>query len=243
MDKLKAKIMEKIRKEDMTPRPRWHFALRHILLGTAILSTILIGSLAVAIVIRQLTLTDWELIRHLTGSHIKSAFAVMPYIWILFIGITLLAADRLLFYTKKGHRVKPSVIALATVALSLTLGTLAYGIGADEPVENTLRTHLLPYKQWEVRRQAALVKEDRGLIAGEIQAVTPQKEITIRDFRGREWKVDLSHSDFSPEIGMQIGMIGRVQDKEHFEYENIRQLKRDFSRRRTRQSRFHFNFR
>ncbi len=159
MSKLSNKILDKIKKGKVTPKPRWYFVLMHTLLGTAILTSIIIGGIAVAIVIRNLSLTDWELARQSAGGHVRSFFMIIPYIWIIFIGLTIFLADLLFRHTKKGHRIEIWKIIAASVAISMVLGGLFFITKADKPFEDGLRRNLRPYEQWEKKRMAPWRKE------------------------------------------------------------------------------------
>ena len=225
MSKLSSKILEKIKKEKVTPKPRWYFMLMHTLLGTAILSSILIGSIAVAIVIRHFTLTDWELARQFAGGHVRSFFLIIPYIWIIFIGLTIFLADLLFKHTKKGHRIEPWKIITASVAISIVLGGLFYITKADQPIHEGLRRNLRPYEQWENKRNEIFAAPERGVLAGEIVKINSDEEWIVVDFKNKRWFVDISdammRNEFSFEVGMRIGMKGKMIDKDHFKAERI----------------------
>lgn len=199
--------------------------LMHTLLGTAILTSIIIGSLAVAIVIRHFAVTDWELTRQFAGGHVRSFFLIIPYIWIIFIGLTIFLADLLFKHTKKGHRVKPWKLVAASVVLSIILGGLFYIVKADKPIEEGLRQNLRPYEQWENRRNQIFAAPEQGVLAGEIIEVNSDEEWIIIDFKERKWFVDVSETEsplrISFEVGMRIGMIGEMLDQDHFKAKRI----------------------
>jgi hypothetical protein len=220
MTKLSNKILDKIKKEKMTPKPRWYFLLMHTLLGTAILTSIFIGGIAVAIVIRQLTMTDWELARLSAGGHIRSFFMIIPYIWIIFIGLTILLAEVLLKHTKKGYRIESWKLATASIVLSLFFGGLFFITNADRPIKEGLKEHIPPIERWENKRNEIFVAPERGVLAGEIIEISHDLEWIIIDFEGRQWFIDISEAKMRQEIpfepGMFVGMKGEMIDEEHF---------------------------
>lgn len=225
MSKLSNRILDKIKKERVTPKSRHYFMLIHTLLGTAILTSVIVGGIAVAIVIRHFTVTDWELARKFAGGHVRSFFMLIPYIWIIFIGLTIFLADILFKQTKKGYRIAPWKIAIASIAISFVLGGIFFIANADKPVEESLRKNLRPYEQWENRRNEMFAAPEKGVLAGKIIEINSNEEWIIIDFKDKKWFVDISqaktHGEASFEIGMQVGMMGKMIDKDHFEAKQI----------------------
>ncbi len=230
--KLSDKILEKIKKENVTPKPRWYFVLMHFLLGMAVFISMVVGSLAVAIVIRNFNLTDWELAHQITGGRIKSVVVVLPYLWLAFIGLVILIADRLFIHTKKGHRVKPWIIAMGTILGSIVLGTGFYYSKLDQPIENILREHVQIYKEWEIKKHEIFASPDHGVLAGKIIKIDPKNEWLIVDFKGKEWFINIQNAELKfkgePELYMMVGIMGEKIDDSHFEAHHIRLWKKTF---------------
>jgi hypothetical protein len=220
MTKLSNKILDKIKKEKMTPKPRWYFVLMHTLLGTAILTSIFIGGIAIAIVIRHFTATDWELARLSAGGNLRSFFMIIPYIWIIFIGFIIFLAEMLLKYTKKGYRIESWKLALASIALSIILGGLFFITNTDQPIEKGLREKIPPYEQWENKRNEVFVAPEKGVLAGEIIEIGHEMEWIVIDFEGHHWFIDISEAKMRHELpfepGMFVGIKGEMIDEEHF---------------------------
>ncbi|HHE40562.1 MAG TPA: hypothetical protein ENL10_03565, partial [Candidatus Cloacimonetes bacterium] len=235
MSKLSNKILRKIKKDKVTPKSRQYFMLMHTLLGTAILTSIIIGSMAVAIVIRHFTVTDWELARQFAGGHVQSFFMLMPYIWIIFIGLTIFLADILFKHTKKGYKIEPWKLVAGSIAISIILGGLFYVVKADKPIEEGLRQNLRPYEQWENRRNQMFAAPERGVLAGEIIEVNSDEEWIIIDFKGQKWFVDISDTMMRKDIpfktGMRVGMIGEMLDKDHFKAKRIGPWRKEMNSR------------
>jgi len=230
--KFSDKILNKIKKDKVTPKPRWYFMLMHLFLGAAVFISIVLGSLAVAIVIRHFILTDWELAHQITGGRIKSVVVVLPYLWLSFIGLVMLIADRLFTHTKKGHRVKAWIVATGTVLISVVLGTAFYFVKLDQPVESVLRGHFELYKDWEIKKHEIFSSAEQGVLAGKIVKIDPEIEWMIVDFKGQEWLVDIQDASFkfdrSPELYMMVGITGEQIDENHFEADYIGLWKKPF---------------
>ncbi|MBN2307178.1 hypothetical protein JXD20_04285 [Candidatus Peregrinibacteria bacterium] len=232
MTKLSTKILEKIRKEKMIPKSRYYFILMHTLLGTAILSSVMIGGIAIAIVIRHLTLTDWELAHQFTGSHIRSALLIAPYIWLIFIGISILLADTLYKHTKKGYRLKLWQLIMTSVILSFVFGGTFYVTKADKPIEFSLSKKIPSYAEWKIKKAQIFVAPEKGVIAGEIIAIDEDEKMTIVDFKEKKWIIEKgemrSRNEKPFEVGMQVGIIGETTNHEHFKAIRIAPWKQDF---------------
>ena len=231
MSKLSSKILDKIKKEKVTPKPRWYFVLMHTLLGTAVLSSIFFGGIAVAIVIRHFMLTDWEMARQFAGGSIRSFIMLVPYIWIIFIGITILLADLLFKHTKKGYKLQPWKLVAGSIAISLILGGLFYVTKADKPIEEGLRNNLPPYQQWQIRKSQIFIAPEKGVLAGTISKINSEDKWIVIDFKDRQWFVDISKAQkpmrLKFEIGMDVGMIGEAIEEDLFKAFRIAPWKKE----------------
>lgn len=220
MNNLSNKILEKIKTENVRPKPRWYFILMHTLIALAIIFSIVIGSLAVAIIIRHFAWTDWELARQYTGGHIRSFFLLLPYLWVVFIILAIFLADHLFKHTKKGHRIKPWIMIIASVLLSTNFGYIFYLAKLDRPIEATLKTNMPYYEVMEKQRNKLFAAPELGILAGEIKAINSANEWVVLDFRNHEWVVYTGDArfknSFEPAPGIQIGMMGKVTEKDYF---------------------------
>lgn len=231
MSKLSHRILRKIKKEKVTPKPKWYFMLMHTLLGTAILTSIIIGGIAVAIVIRHFTLTDWQLARQFAGGPVRSFIMLIPYIWLIFIGITILLADLLFKHTKKGYKIEPWKLAIASILISIILGGLFYIAKADKPIEEGLKRNLRPYEQWQNRRNQMFAAPEKGVLAGEIIEINSDEEWIVVDFKNKKWLVNISEAHtpirIGFEVGMKVGMLGEMIEKGHFKATRIAPWKKE----------------
>jgi hypothetical protein len=225
MTKLSSKVLDRIKKEKVTPKPKWYFILMHSLLLLTVTISIVLGSIAVAIVIRHLTSADWELIHIAIGGKVRSFIILLPYIWLLFIGIVLLIADRLFKHTRKGHRIPAWKVALGSVMISVCFGLIIFAIRADRPVEKGLRDYVKPYAEWQEYRQKVFNAPERGILIGRIAEIHPKAEWMVIDFMHQEWLVDISsaslYREFKPYVGLPIGIKGKKVDNFHFRASQI----------------------
>lgn len=226
MDSLSTKIIERIRKENVTPKPRWYFVLVQAALGLAFLVSIILGSLGVAIVIRHFSVTDWEMAHRFAGSHIRTFFLILPYLWLIIIGLLILLSELLLKHSKKGYRVSSWKFVVLSMGISVVFGGIFFFSEADQPIEAGLRNNFVPYAMWENQQNEMFVAPEHGVLAGRIINIrVPKKEWVVVDLRNDEWLVDIQNAilneQFRAKIGIPVGMTGQVTSDDHFKADRI----------------------
>ena len=225
MDSFSSKILEKIKQEKVTPKSRSYFVCLNILLILAIIISIVIGSLATAIVIRHFSLTDWELAHQFSGGNIKAFFILLPYLWFVFILFAIFFADQLFRQTKTGYRRKSWVILLISILLSLNFGYILYLAKLDKPFEDILISNIPFYKNLEKHRNQLFAAPDMGVLAGQIIAINSEEEWILMDFADNKWFVSVDKAkiknNFIPLEGINVGMLGAPIDENHFEAKMI----------------------
>lgn len=230
MTSLSSKIIERIKQENMTPKPRWYFLLVQGFLGLAFIISMVLGSIGIAIVIRHFTVTDWEMARQFSGSHIRSFFLILPYLWLIFIGLILLLSELLLKHSKKGYRVNSWKFVALSIGLSIFFGGVCYFTEVDQPLEQGLRENFGPYAVWQDRQNEIFVSPEHGVLAGRIARIDSDAEWLVIDFRNEPWFVDISNAimkgKFAINIGTHVGMIGEVTSLNHFKADRIGPWKR-----------------
>ena len=229
-------VLNKIKKGNIKPKTKLYFALIHIALWLAATLSVVLGGLAVAIILRQFLLTDWMILHRALGGSLPSFIPVLPYLWFLFMGLTFFFAKYLLTHTKKGYKFKPIHIIIASILLSIIIGSLFFAIKLDVPIERGLQNHVRPYAALQQSREKMLVAPDRGVLAGEIIKIDLEKEIMIIDLRNRKWIVDIRDAQIGRSVilkeGERIMIIGTKESDGLFKAKEVRLFKRDAMRRR-----------
>ncbi len=231
MNRLSSKIMDRIKDQKMTPKSRAYFVFLNVLLILAIIFSIVIGSLAIAIIIRHVSLTDWELAHKFSGGKIRAFFVLLPYLWLIFILFAIFFADQLFRHTQTGYRRKSWVIILTSILLSLNFGYILYLVKLDKPFENILMSNVPFYKTWEKEKDRLFAAPDMGVLAGQILEINSEKEWVLMDFADHKWLVSVDKAkiknNFVPLEGIHVGMLGEAIDDNHFEAKMIRVWKNE----------------
>lgn len=230
MESLSSKIIERIKKENVAPKPRWYFLIIQGALALAFMISIVLGSIGVAIVIRHFTVTDWEMARHFAGSHFRTFFLILPYLWLVIISLMILLSESLLKHTKKGYRVSSWKFVALSIGLSVFFGGICYFAEADRPLEEGLRSNFGPYAMLKELEDDIFVAPERGVLAGRILSIHPNQEWVVIDLRNMKWLVDTRSArmkeNFPVKAGIPVGMIGMVTSENHFKAERIGLWKR-----------------
>jgi hypothetical protein len=212
MTKLTKSVINKIKKEKIKPIPRWQFVILHILLWSAFLVAIALGAIAFSVIFRLVGGIEWEMIRRIGRGPIHGFLLVLPYLWLVILGIVLYLAGKLFEKTKKGYRYKHIIIVLSSIAISLIIGMVFHFVGVGHSIEDSLMQNIRPYAEWREKRDRVLVVPDQGVLVGRVIDIKPDKELMIIDFMGAKWAVDISKAisknDFQPQIGYPVGVIG-----------------------------------
>ena len=225
MTKLSKNILDKIKKDKIKPIPRWQFISLHILLWTAYLLAIAFGALAFSVIFRLIGGVQWEMVRLAGKGPVQGFVLVLPYLWLIILGVVLFLAGKLFEKTKGGYRFKHVVVVLSSVAISLILGMMFYFVGVGHSVENSLTEKVGPYAEWRDMRDKFLVAPDNGVLVGRVLDIKPKEELMIIDFMRTKWVVDISEAfsvdNFQPQIGRPVGLAGEKISDDEFKADKI----------------------
>ncbi len=219
-------VLENIKKQRVRPKPRWHFVLRRSFITGLFVLSILIGGLASSVVIFQLTHADWDLYQHLRHSFWEFTFLVIPYFWIGFMLCFALFANFFFRRTGRGYRYRAVSLVVLSVAISLGLGAMLDWGGFSERFERVFQTHVPFYQRIQARRMRICVCPENGLLAGTIVATRGKGEVTLKDFKGNRWLVDVRQATWrgrlTPRVGLSIRIIGKEIGRSRFLAREIR---------------------
>lgn len=188
MSKTSKKILDQIEKKHIKPTPKWQFMLMHGSMWTLFAASILLGSIAVSVALFKIVANDWTIVPHLPGG----PFIVLPYLWILILGVMAVVASILFEKTEKGYKHHLWTIGIASVGLSIVIGSVLFAVRFGEGVENSLRDNFKPYRQYQEFREEVFHAPDHGVLPGRIIEVRDDVMILMDDFSGMRWKVDIS---------------------------------------------------
>ncbi len=218
------KLLDAIKTRGVTPKPRWQFKTKNILYWSAYGIFVLLGSVAFSIIIFAFLESDFDLLSYYPQSVFTLLLKLLPIFWIicsiLFIGISLFGIR----HTKLGYRYSLLFIVSTSIAGSMVLGVAFFFTGGAEKIELILANNIRLYRSVEEKKIDLWSMPEDGFLAGKI--VTVGDRITIEDFVGEQWNIDVTNAFIRPgasiKINDSIKIIGKIVDRSTFIAEEIR---------------------
>jgi hypothetical protein len=200
--------------------------------------SILLGSVASAIALFQLTYAEWDLYKHLTHSPVEFVLLVIPFFWLIF----LLGFTGFAYYyfrrTEQGYRYATLWIILLSIILSIICGGLLYSTGLPDRLERVFQQNLPFYRKLQERKQKVWVSPMHGLLAGRISKIISDQKVEIKDLQGNIWIIDIADTIWRgrlrPAEDLKIKILGEMTGQNRFVANEIRPWKgrRDQGRNR-----------
>lgn len=209
MDKVTDKVLEKIRKEQLKPRPRWQFLLRE---GGQWAGFALLALAAAALL--GLLWYFWSDGPWLSAEGLGRGLFFGRGPLVLSLLLVLAAVLALLDFrsTGRGYR-----YPLAAVAAVLVIGAAAAGwgmerLGVSRRLDAAFSAAPL-YQDRESYMKEVWQRPEDGLLAGEITEAGGSR-FRLEDFDGKEWTVEAGRAvmrhGLAPAAGLKVKMIGRA---------------------------------
>lgn len=208
-------IMGKIKQECICPVPRWHFLLKSYVFWGLLALSLLLGSLSFSVIAHLVAVGDLDVFNYLHGNVLTSAVMMLPYFWILSLVIFALVAYYNWKHTRLGYRFKRRWIFVASIALSMFLGSILYTFGMGNAVDMVMVKAMPFYDQSKHAAHNELwLQPENGLIMGKITNIdNVEGQFIILDAKGTEWNID--GNEIKPAAGNVIkkGKIVKVIGK------------------------------
>ena len=222
------KIISEIKENKIKPKPRWQFVIVNFFIWFGGFFALILGSFVFSVILYMFIDNDWDAVNYIGGNFIKFTFIIMPYFWLICLGLFSLAAFFIIRRTKKGYQYPFWKISLLSIILSVFLGSLFYGVGFGRAIDETLSQKTDIYKKIVNHRSEHWLNPEEGFLGGEIKSIDTEKTFFLIDFNDREWKVFYENALIMPSCeigeGRGIRMIGKIlygEDVESFEAERI----------------------
>ncbi|HIP50192.1 MAG TPA: hypothetical protein EYG99_01955 [Candidatus Pacebacteria bacterium] len=212
---MSSQIIDKIKKNKIKPKSRWTFLLRDYFMWLFFGTSIVVGGLAFAVMLFLITSNDWDVYKYLDKSFGEYLLLSIPYFWIGLLTLFLLLAYYNYRHTKKGYRYKAYGIVLASVFLSILIGTVLFNAGLGNKIENIFADNFPYYHnltRYRAHRAQMWNQPDRGLIAGEIINIKGKNSFMLKDLEGDMWEIEVTDALWKgravQEVGEKIKIIG-----------------------------------
>lgn len=227
-DNFDQKLVDKIKQEKLTPRPRWRFLLKDYVVWIFGILSLIIGALAVAVMMSLLKYSNWD-IRTETHKTVWQFFLLtLPYFWIIFLGLFVFILYYNLKHTKRGYRYPIGLSAAAAVVASIALGSLFFVAGLGEKIDNILGENVPLYDTVINRNLSFWFDPDEGRLTGLVLSKQDARNFQIVDPHGGYWRIIVSADRPAPfllRVGQPVDMIGRELDDASFQADLVRTIR------------------
>lgn len=225
MNKISEKILDKIKQQHITPKPKWQFLLKDYLVWIMFVIATIIGSLSIGVIIYLLTDFDWTVYQYLHESFFEYFVISLPYLWFVLLIIFVGLAYYQFRHTKKGYRYRPYIIILLSISFSFILGFLLFTLGTARRFDQSLIKTIPPYEKIIRRKSHIWMNPERGLLAGKIIFIKTGQELELADFKKNYWQVNIEEAHYPSFIKLESGeiirLVGEKQDDFHFKADKI----------------------
>ncbi len=168
--KMRARILDTIKTEGISPKPKWHFLLKEWVIWVTAGIAFLLGAIATTLTIYMLNVNRFmEHVIEITDADFW--FSVVPLLWILLVVVGIFYTVYAARESKKGY--KWSLSWLVSIALfgSVVLGTSAYAVGAGDVIDGYLLTKMPLYKKMTHFEPDHWMDIDNGVVVGMVTSV------------------------------------------------------------------------
>lgn len=219
------RLIEKIREQEISPKPKWFFFLRNRLVLSGFLLFILLGGISFSIVLLVLQQADFQLLEHFGHSRWESVLSLLPFLWLVLLVVALGLAMWSLRRIKRGYKFPLGQLAGYSVALSMVIGTLFFISGGGKALEDAFAIQVSFYEGIREKKEKLWTMPEEGYLSGKIEK-TEIGSLELRAFNGTLWEVDVSEASFPPfvllERGEEIKLIGELMGDHQFRAREIR---------------------
>ncbi len=219
------KLLAKIKKDKISPKPRWQFLLQDSAIWLAGVVALIIGAAAISVMIYLFKFNDWEIYDQTKKTFLEFFILTLPYFWFVFLGIFVFVIYYNFKHTKKGYRYSSILLAGASILLSIILGSVFYVSGLGEQLDNILGRQAPFYDRIINRHIDFWSQPEEGRLSGVVIGKDENSEYILVDRGREEWLVNAENSEpYSGAviiIGQPIRLLGEETGDHAFRADKI----------------------
>lgn len=219
------KIIQKIKDENIRPKPRWQFFLSEWIKKSLYLLFIISGSISFSVILFAVSQSEFKLLHHFRHSAIEFVLVMLPVIWLCLLIVFLGASVLSVLNTGRSYKMSFSRWIAYSTALSMSLGTLFFITGGGQWFEKNFESHVESYESIADKKLKIWSQPNLGTLSGDIVSLE-DNTLVIKDWNGIIWQVDITDSFIAPmvnlEPGTKIKISGRKTSEDTFVSDKIR---------------------
>jgi len=201
---------------EVEPKNSWYFALHNFLFWTFGIVAVIFGAAAFAVIIFTVKHSGHDLSIITYGSNTGHFIHVLPYLWLVSLGIFWLSAQKLIRLTDCGYRFDIKKIFLTLIGASLFLGFLLDIARTGEYLDRRAGEMIPFHRPIRVIHQSDWSAVQEGRLGGTLVGNRIDQQVSLRGFNQETWKLDLSGyeniQDVYFEDGDMVRVIGVLQE-------------------------------
>lgn len=219
------KIIDKIKKENIQPLPKWFFSTKKIGIQLLFVISAIIGATAFSIVLFAIQETDFNIVTRLTHSRVAFFLGLLPLFWIIALIIFLVAAILTIRKSGKGYKHTWFRLILVNTITSLLLGTLIFFSGGAQWLEETFAEKVSIYESIDEKKMKVWMLPEEGYLSGTIETVT-STSFLLTDFHEKEWQIEYTDAFIAGSVflvkGERIKLVGNITGSNVFRADEVR---------------------
>lgn len=223
-------IQETIRKIEtlhIAPEPKWKYLVKKYGLWFSFVAVLTFGAISLSVAFSNYNSLDTDLYPFMHQSEFAYLLSILPYFWIILIGIFLIVAFLEIRKTETGYRYSWFKMALITVGGIAIFGVLMSFFGIGGKLNSRLAKDVPFYgKHMVITKESQWMQPSKGFLAGTITSVS-ENYLGIEDLDGNDWNINIDENTMvKPSANIyqkeKIKIIGTKKDGNNFEAKEIR---------------------
>lgn len=210
MSDISKKTLEIIEKEEIRPTPRYYFFAKNFLIWALFFSSIVLGAISVSVILFLLSDYDWYAYRNLETSFLLHVLISIPYLWISFFSLLIIASYYDLKHTRKGYKYTIFSIAISSIFFSFFTGTVLFFGGLGSEIHDALFKNVPMYGSLTYTKEDIWSCSGKGLLGGEIVSYKDKNNFILKDFNGRIWRISGGNVAWQDNMTPQSGIIVKI---------------------------------
>jgi len=208
------KLLAKIKDEKINPKPKWQFLLKDYTVWLAGVIALLIGAAAFSVMLYLFKYNDWEIYSQTKKTFLEFFILTLPYYWFIFLGLFILIISYNFKHTKKGYRYSGWMLIIASIFLSIILGSIFFLAGLGEKLDDILGRQAPFYDQIFNRHVDFWSHPDEGRLSGLVLGFVNNGEFILIDRGQEQWLVSTEKSEAVEGAVVKVGEPIRLLGEE-----------------------------
>ncbi len=227
MGKTSKNVLEKIKKFEIKPIPKWQFMLKESFVRILFGINIFLGSIGFGIVLYLLMNSEVLQDKTLLSTFWERIIFGIPLAWILLTIFFVIVAYYNFKNTQEGYRYDVIKIFLLSIFISFFLGSILYFTRLSERLNDLFVENIPYYTHTLDLREKIWMRTEEGFLAGKIKSVDDEMKLfELIDLEGSVWEVTYGKAMVKSRVQLveeeEIKIIGKRVSNNIFEASEIR---------------------